>query len=194
MTTQLGFSNYEGYNNMNKNTRVESLKSRQNKTCKNRGEPMSKMTNNVLEGFADNEGLEAMDVGGDDLADFSKEFSPPSPPEISKTNDIQPPNTAQTEDPPLVDQSQYNKLHSNYVKQYYQQYVPDTHTATNMQELSTENRDDILKKINYMIYLLEEQKDEKTSHVTEEVILYMFLGVFLIFVIDSFSKTHRYKR
>ena len=99
-----------------------------------------------------------------------------------------------TEDHPLVDKSQYNKLNSNYVNQYYQQYVPNTHTATNMQELSTENRDEILKKINYMIYLLEEQKDEKTNHDTEEVILYMFLGVFLIFLIDSFSKTNRYIR
>ena len=45
-----------------------------------------------------------------------------------------------------------------------------------------------------MIHLLEEQKDEKTNNVTEEVILYVFLGIFIIFVVDSFSKSGKYVR
>jgi len=45
-----------------------------------------------------------------------------------------------------------------------------------------------------MIYLLEEQKDEKTGQVTEELILYVFLGVFVLFVLDSFFKTGKYSR
>jgi hypothetical protein len=49
-------------------------------------------------------------------------------------------------------------------------------------------------KINYMIYLLEEQKDDKTGRVTEEMILYVFLGIFVIFVLDSFVKTGKYSR
>ena len=52
----------------------------------------------------------------------------------------------------------------------------------------------LLEKLNYMIYLLEEQKDEKTGQVTEEVILYVFLGVFVLFVLDSFFKTGKYSR
>ena len=44
-----------------------------------------------------------------------------------------------------------------------------------------------MKKLNYMIHLLEETKEEKTSNVTEELVLYMFLGVFVIFVVDSFA-------
>lgn len=44
-------------------------------------------------------------------------------------------------------------------------------------------------KLNYIIRLLEEQKDEKTDTVTEEFILYGFLGIFIIFVLDSFIKT-----
>ena len=39
-----------------------------------------------------------------------------------------------------------------------------------------------------MIHLLEENKDEKTDNITEELILYMFLGVFIIFIVDSFAK------
>jgi len=52
----------------------------------------------------------------------------------------------------------------------------------------------LLEKLNHMIYLLEEQKDEKTGQVTEEVILYVFLGVFVLFVLDSFFKTGKYSR
>jgi hypothetical protein len=52
----------------------------------------------------------------------------------------------------------------------------------------------LLEKLNYMIYLLEEQRDEKTGQVTEELILYVFLGVFVLFVLDSFFKTGKYTR
>lgn len=50
------------------------------------------------------------------------------------------------------------------------------------------------ERINYMIQLMEEQKDEKTGRVTEEIILYVFLGIFVIFVLDSFVKTGKYSR
>lgn len=57
------------------------------------------------------------------------------------------------------------------------------------------NRDgDLVEKLNYMIYLLEEKRDEKTGHVTEEIILYLFLGIFVIFLVDSFVKTGKYSR
>ncbi len=46
-------------------------------------------------------------------------------------------------------------------------------------------------RLNYIIRLLEEQRDEKTDTVTENLILYGFLGIFIIFVMDSFIKTGR---
>lgn len=52
----------------------------------------------------------------------------------------------------------------------------------------------VMEKINYMIHLLEEQSHEKTNNITEEFILYTFLGVFIIFVVDSFSRTGKYIR
>ena len=52
----------------------------------------------------------------------------------------------------------------------------------------------LLEKINYMIHMLEQQQNEKTSNITEEFILYTFLGVFIIFVVDSFSRTGKYIR
>jgi len=52
----------------------------------------------------------------------------------------------------------------------------------------------IMEKINYMIHMLENMENEKTANVTEEFILYTFLGVFIIFVVDSFSKGGKYVR
>jgi hypothetical protein len=45
-----------------------------------------------------------------------------------------------------------------------------------------------------MIHLLEEQQDERTNNVTEEVVLYSFLGVFIIFIVDAFSRVGKYTR
>ena len=41
---------------------------------------------------------------------------------------------------------------------------------------------------------MEENKDEPNKNVTEELVLYMFLGVFTIFVIDSFARAGKYTR
>ena len=47
----------------------------------------------------------------------------------------------------------------------------------------------LMEKINYMIHMLEQQQNEKTNNITEEFILYMFLGIFIIFIVDSFSRS-----
>ena len=52
----------------------------------------------------------------------------------------------------------------------------------------------MMEKINYMIHLLEEGQSEKTNNITEEFILYTFLGVFIIFIVDSFSRGGKYVR
>ena len=54
--------------------------------------------------------------------------------------------------------------------------------------------DVLLNKINYMINLLEDKQDERTNNVTEEVVLYSFLGIFIIFVVDSFARVGKYTR
>ena len=58
----------------------------------------------------------------------------------------------------------------------------------------SQGNNDLLKRLNYMIHLLEEQQDHKTDHVMEEIILYGFLGVFIIFTIDSFVRVGKYTR
>ena len=52
----------------------------------------------------------------------------------------------------------------------------------------------LMEKINYMIHLLEEKHNEKTNNITEEFILYSFLGVFIIYVCDSFARAGKYTR
>jgi hypothetical protein len=52
----------------------------------------------------------------------------------------------------------------------------------------------LMEKINYMIHLLEENQSERTNNITEEFILYTFLGVFVIFIVDTFSRTGKYVR
>ena len=79
---------------------------------------------------------------------------------------------------------------NNYVGPYKQK-IP---YYTQMSKPTVETKDPLLEKLNYMILLLEEQKDEKTGHVMEELILYSFLGVFLIFIVDSFARAGKYTR
>ena len=45
-----------------------------------------------------------------------------------------------------------------------------------------------------MITLIEDQQDEKTNNVTEEVVLYSFLGIFVIFIADTFVRAGKYIR
>ena len=56
------------------------------------------------------------------------------------------------------------------------------------------NKDTMLEKLNYMIMLLEEQQNERTDHIMEELILYFFLGIFMIFMVDSFVRSGKYVR
>ena len=55
-------------------------------------------------------------------------------------------------------------------------------------------KDVMLEKINYLISLIEDQNDSRTEYVVEEMILYVFLGIFTLFVLDTFVKHGRYTR
>ena len=91
-------------------------------------------------------------------------------------------------------QEAFTQLPSEYAKQYYQQYVPYFNQGSDDNSPTGVNKDELLTKLNQIIYLLEEQQDEKTNNVTEELVLYLFLGVFVIFVVDSFARAGKYTR
>jgi hypothetical protein len=99
---------------------------------------------------------------------------------------------------------QYENINNNNLSNYDNNYTLNNdelnkHLTINkishdyIDNNSISNKE-LLTKINYIIHLLEEQRSEKTSYVTEELILYLFLGVFIIFVLDSFSKASKYVR
>ena len=64
----------------------------------------------------------------------------------------------------------------------------------NASQPNDSNLNRILEKINYVVHMLEEQHNEKTANITEEFILYTFLGVFVIFIVDSFARVGKYVR
>lgn len=49
-------------------------------------------------------------------------------------------------------------------------------------------------KLDDIINILEEQKIIKTNQKKEEILLYFFLGIFIIYIINSFSTIGKYSR
>lgn len=60
--------------------------------------------------------------------------------------------------------------------------------------IGNETRDELLEKLNYIINLFEDEKEIKTNKKNEEIVLYCFLGIFVIYVLDSFVSIGKYKR
>jgi hypothetical protein len=88
-------------------------------------------------------------------------------------------------------QFQNKNLHN---RQYYNNSSQSNNYTSSNNFVESSSNDILIQKLNYMINLLEEQQDEKTNNVTEEVVLYSFLGIFIIFVVDSFARAGKYKR
>jgi hypothetical protein len=86
----------------------------------------------------------------------------------------------------------YSQQRNLVNRPYYPYREPQNSYSNNIGEHPSQ--DLLLKKLNYMITLLEDQQDEKTSNVTEEVILYSFLGIFIIFIADTFVRAGKYTR
>ena len=120
------------------------------------------------------------------------------------------PNYEGSDNLDLNDYSNYGD--SKTVEEYYKKVIPGySNKQANKQHYANNNnnsynnsndtsnvgyasQDILLQKLNYMISLLEDQQDEKTSNVTEEVILYSFLGIFIIFMADTFVRAGKYVR
>jgi len=84
-----------------------------------------------------------------------------------------------------------NKVYSNLEDSYKSNldFLPK-----NQSQNTLDDNYKLLSKLDYIIHLLEEQHNEKTNHINEELILYLFLGIFMIFVLDSFARASKYIR
>jgi hypothetical protein len=53
---------------------------------------------------------------------------------------------------------------------------------------------DLVCKIDRLMEMMEEQSEIRTSKKNEEIVLYCFLGIFTIYVLDSFASIGKYSR
>ena len=183
MASQLGFSEIEFSNNQNK---TSGSRRRKNKTIKKKLEKTDKVKDflNSLEGM---ETLEGMDDNVEGLANFE----PLEPGKLSK----QPAPIQEGFVDPQITQENYATMDESNARneEYYKQFVPYYKQATNNANLHG-SKDELMEKLNYIIQVIEETKDERTTNISEELVLYMFLGVFVIFVVDSFARAGKYTR
>jgi hypothetical protein len=105
------------------------------------------------------------------------------------------------QDTNINDKDYYKRFMPNYDNMYktsphnlpYYSGASSSSSAAASHNIGSTN-DVLIEKLNYMINLLEQQQDDKTNNVTEEVILYCFLGIFIIFIVDSFARVGKYVR
>ena len=90
------------------------------------------------------------------------------------------------------DNNANNDIGSN--DEYVKPFINYNSRQNEDESMMKKNKDTMLEKLNYMIMLLEEQQNEKTDHIMEELILYFFLGIFMIFMVDSFVRSGKYVR
>lgn len=191
MASSLSYSTFE--TNQSKNlsiSKIQSQNRRKNKTIKKKpSKKAENFLNSIQENYTD------MDGNGDCLADFEPISNPviTKAPDDKKKQDMPPAQTDEAVSVEAFEAINENDLAQNNYQQYMNTYVPYYSKPSNQANLHG-SKDQLMKKLNYMIHLLEKQEDEKTSNVTEELVLYMFLGVFTIFCVDSFARAGKYTR
>lgn len=112
--------------------------------------------------------------------------------EVVQSNPFVPPPPSRSGSNYGANDSDLGKL-SNYNTSYQPANIP-YYAKMGIGAGTGGSSDKLMEKINYMIHLLEEQQNEKTNNITEEFILYTFLGVFMIYIADSFVRAGRYVR
>ena len=153
-------------------------------------------------------------TSADTSADDNKmgDFKPMSPPSLNVKRDMEGSGELKQYVPPppsylkaTIDRAngQVSQNLSGYGEKNYSNYqrsygAPLTQHANRpayaSMGIGSSGNDKLMEKINYMIHLLEENQSERTNNITEEFILYTFLGIFIIFVVDSFSRSGKYVR
>ena len=140
--------------------------------------------------------------GKENMSNLSPNINPSSIPQPTQDDDIE---LQELQNSFMNDeqvQQYYKKLGQNYnpIKNNQSQTNQNYHVQSKMQEINpnvdtySDSQQVLIDKLNYMINLLEEQQDERTNNVTEEVVLYSFLGIFIIFIVDSFARVGKYVR
>jgi hypothetical protein len=206
--------NNQTYSNDNS---INKKRQHHNKTQKYRNSSLDfnpQKVNSVLETIHNVKPDDDDDLGNYSSNKHSDNFKSLNPLNLFSTEKkeaMSPMNSGDAPQPTDNEDLKLQELQSAYmndaqVRDYYRKLTPsytntntntntnnNTNNYSNMHNLGDSNQV-LIEKLNYMINLLEEQQDQKTESVTEEVVLYSFLGVFIIFIVDSFSKVGKYVR
>lgn len=102
--------------------------------------------------------------------------------------------------------SNYNSSYSNEMpiknsmmqqqlqQQQQQQQLQQPYLKSNTKLNTTADNTALLEKLNHIINILEKQQVEPTQNSGEEFVSYMFLGIFIIYIVDSFTRVGKYIR
>ena len=193
----LNYSDYSNTNNLNldyeKKTPVRHNKTIKKSTTALASPDISDLYNKIhQQGQSSDDGLSSFKpLDNDDTNNGIVTEAPSAVPvnnmavKIQEYTDNYYKNTNQNQN-----QNTYQNTNQNMHQNTYRQQGQGQNYANN----SLMSQDVLLTKLTYIIKLLEEQQDERTSFVVEELILYSFLGIFIIFIIDSFGKASKYIR
>jgi hypothetical protein len=129
---------------------------------------------------------------GSGLANASGGANMPTPYAPTATGNT---NATTSKGVPIWQENFSNTLPNTFGNDQFKDFVPYfNHLSPASISGAGQSKDELLEKLNYMIHLLEEQQDDKTGHVLEEIVLYSFLGIFIIFIVDSFARAGKYIR
>ena len=188
--SSLAFAPFDNDDDAPKNKICEKKSSRKNKTLK------KQLKNTNVDALISEIHSQPDEYSDNGMSDFTPHSNPTSAaierkdaPSVKNSQD-ETETTLQDEDSPCTPEA-FNNIESKHAEDYYRAHVP---YYTQMSEGPIANKDELMKKMEKILYLLEAQQDEKTGHVTEELILYSFLGVFIIFIVDSFARAGKYVR
>jgi len=92
-----------------------------------------------------------------------------------------------------MDDNNGNMMMENMVSNQ-NEYASLDNAYDNAMQQNYSSNSELLRKLDSILHLLEEQQEDKTNYITEELILYVFLGVFIIYVLDSFVRIGKYVR
>jgi len=206
-----------------KETFVPNSNANSNSGSNNSGSTTNSKVNSVLQQIHNNDGGDSdeekdnfIPLSPPESSGVNKTKQLPSPQRENMTNylpsnDVSIKTLGRTPSPVYdnnstdLDLNNYNNYGNEQTNnQYYTRVIPN-YTNTNMNTVNKPyyntnvadvypTQDLLLQKLNYMITLLEDQQDERTNNVTEEVVLYSFLGIFIIFIADTFVRTGKYVR
>lgn len=182
LVTTAALVNYEEDNNEKKNTL------RKNHTYKNKDAP-KKINKNMLEQLYNSN---TNDSDLDNMGDFEPVQKPIQNNSQTQEEVLHKPPMQYNDNP--IDETMFNGLQQNNQQaNMYKEYIDNYNNYTSKPQISNPNNE-LLKKLDSILFLLEEQKEEQTHLITEELILYVFLGVFVIYVLDSFVRAGKYVR